>query len=47
MCLGLDLLLKSVRVFPLTAEGVEFDLISLMEYKGDISESSLRYSNLI
>ena len=47
MCLGLDLLLKSVRVFPLTTEGVGFDLISLTEYKGDISESSFMYSNLI
>lgn len=36
-----------VRVFPLTIEGVEFDLISLMEYKGDISESSFMYFNLI
>lgn len=47
MCLGHDLLLKSVRVFPLTTDGVEFDLISLTEYKGDISESSCLYSNLI
>lgn len=47
MCLGLDLLVKSVRVFPLTTEGVELDLISLMEYKGDIYESYFMYFNLI
>lgn len=47
MCSGLDLLLKSVRVFPLTTEGLEFDLISLTEYKGLVSESSVMHSNLI
>lgn len=47
MCLALDLLLKSVRVFPLTTEGVGFDLISLTEHKGDISELFFMCSNLI
>lgn len=47
MCSGLDLLLKSVRVFPLTTEGRGFDLISLTVYKGLISESSIMHSNLI